>query len=220
MTDPLFGSVSQQWPAIQVPAFGYAQTPMPFGPRSPGFLSPVVTMQGAAPLTSGMLPGVPTPNLPSPGDPAVFGGMMPAFAGLSSGAGLSAVVSNPMAAGVPAFTGPEIAVGVTAPALLAAVAMRRGQPLGPTNDQEIEDFIYDAFDLLPGASDVEVRCEGGRAILTGSVPHKRIKRDVGEIAWAIPTLQDVQNNITIATRRRSRATSRETETTPAAAGRK
>ena len=108
-----------------------------------------------------------------------------------------AVVSSPLASGVPAFMA-ETAIGVTAPALLTAVAMRRGQPLGPTNDQEVEDFIYDAFDLLPGTNDVEVRVEGGRAVLSGSVPHKRLKRDLGELAWAIPALNDVQNNVGIA----------------------
>ena len=121
------------------------------------------------------------------------------------------------------FLGPiggDPAAGVTAPLLLAAVAMRRGQPHGPTNDQEVEDFIYDAFELLPGASDVEVRCEGGRVTLTGTVQHKRVKRDVGEIAWAIPVLHDVQNNITIASRRRTRTAGREAETAPASQGRK
>ena len=98
---------------------------------------------------------------------------------------------------------------VTAPALLGAVAMKRGQPSGPTNDHEIEDFLYDAFELLTGTNEVEVRCEGGRVTLTGSVQHKRIKRDVGEIAWAIPTINDVQNNVSIATRRRSRSSARE-----------
>jgi hypothetical protein len=53
--------------------------------------------------------------------------------------------------------------------------MRRGQPLGPTNDQEVEDFIYDALDLLPGAIDVDVRCETGRVTLSGAVQHKRVK---------------------------------------------
>jgi hypothetical protein len=95
--------------------------------------------------------------------------------------------------------------GVTAPALLAAVAMRRGQPQGPTNDQDTEDFVYDAFELLPGAADVEVRCDAGRLTLTGNVQHKRLKRDVGEIAWAIPSLIDVQNNVTITSRRRTRS---------------
>ena len=102
---------------------------------------------------------------------------------------------------------------------LMAVAIRRGQPAGPTTDQEVEDFIYDALDLLPGTSDVEVRCEGGRATLTGAVSQKRLKRDAGEIAWAIPGISDVNNTITIAPRRRSRAQSRETEPSPVA-GRK
>ena len=124
-------------------------------------------------------------------------------------------------AGTPSFAPQPSAVivgdtaGIPAPALLAAVAMRRGQPQGPTNDHEVEDFIYDAFELLPGAADVEVRCEGGRATLTGNVQHKRTKRDIGEIAWAIPALNDVQNNVTITSRRRTRGTGREE---PAATG--
>jgi hypothetical protein len=111
---------------------------------------------------------------------------------------------------------------VTAPALVAAVAMRRGQPQGPTNDQEVEDFIYDALELLPGAADIEVRCEAGRVTLTGTVQHKRVKRDAGEVAWAIPALYDVQNNVTIASRRRARSAvaGRETEAPPSAAARK
>ena len=124
--------------------------------------------------------------------------------------------------GAPFFGNPEIASGITPAAVLAAVAIRRGQPLGPTNDQEVEDFIYDVLDLLPGASDVEVRCEGGRVTLTGAVQQKRVKRDVGEIAWAIPPVNDVQNNVTITSRRRSRSQSRERETEPptVVAGRK
>jgi osmotically-inducible protein OsmY len=101
--------------------------------------------------------------------------------------------------------------GVTA--LVAAVAMRRGQPLGPTNDQEIEEFISDALDLLPGAHDVEIRCDGGRVSFTGSVQQKRLKRDVGEIAWTIPGINDVQNNVSITPRRRSRSSTREPDST-------
>jgi osmotically-inducible protein OsmY len=93
--------------------------------------------------------------------------------------------------------------------------MRRGQPAGPTNDAEIEEFLYDALELIPGTSDVEVRCEGGRVSLTGSVPHKRQKRDIGEIAWAIPAVADVQNNATIAARRRARHSGREGESSGA-----
>src|SRR5215470_8606471 len=109
--------------------------------------------------------------------------------------------------------------GITPQALLATVALRRGQPTGPANDQDVEDFVYDALELLPGANDVEVRCENGRVTLAGTAPHKRVKRDAGEIVWAIPSVNDVQNNITIATRRRSRGQSREIEGT-SSAGRK
>jgi hypothetical protein len=116
---------------------------------------------------------------------------------------------TPMNAGVaPAFD----FAGITPQALLATVALRRGQPTGPANDQDVEDFIYDALDLLPGANDVDVRCESGRVTLAGTAAHKRVKRDAGEIVWAIPSVNDVQNNITIATRRRSRSQVRETET--------
>jgi hypothetical protein len=104
-----------------------------------------------------------------------------------------------------------LAIGVTAPMLLNAVALKRGQPLGPTNDQEVEDFIYDALELLPGTSEIEVRCDNGRAIVTGSVPNKRLKRDVGEIAWNSPGVNDVQNSVAIATRRRSRTSGRDNE---------
>ena len=118
--------------------------------------------------------------------------------------------------GFSAFVTAETAAGPTAGAVVAAVAIRRGQPTGPNTDAEIEDFLYDAFELIPGTSEVEVRCEAGRVTLTGNVPNKRHKRDVGEIAWAIPSINDVHNNATITARRRSRAAGRETETQSAA----
>jgi hypothetical protein len=140
---------------------------------------------------------------------------MPASAPLA-GSGLPSALAMPIA-GLQSVA--DLAGGVSAPALLAAIAVRRGQPLGPTNDQEIEDFIGDALDLLPGSNDVEVRCDSGRITLTGQVSHKRFKRDAGEIAWAIPGVNDVQNNVTIVARRRSRTAGRESET-PVVASRK
>jgi hypothetical protein len=142
--------------------------------------------------------------------------------GLPFGAPTSTLGTEPYGALPPlvALGGPDTGAGVTAPMLLAAVATRRGQPLGPTNDHEVEDFIYDALDYLPGTSEVEVRCEGGRATLTGTVQQKRFKRDVGEIAWAIPSVTDVQNNVAIAARRRSRAQRSEMEPPTVVAGRK
>jgi hypothetical protein len=101
---------------------------------------------------------------------------------------------------VPPLMTPEIPV----PTLVAAVAVRRGRPQGPTNDHEIEDFIYDVFELVSGANEVDVRCEGGRVTLSGPVFHKRVKHDLGEIAWALPVVNDVQNNVSLTTRRRAR----------------
>ena len=142
--------------------------------------------------------------------------------GLPFGAPMSTLATEPYGTLPPlvALGGPDTGAGVTAPMLLAAVAMRRGQPLGPTSDQEVEDFIYDALDFLPGTSEVEVRCEGGRATLTGTVQQKRFKRDVGEIAWAIPSVNDVQNNVAIAARRRSRTQRSDIEPPTVVAGRK
>lgn len=118
----------------------------------------------------------------------------------------SSMPVNPVAS-----TAFDFSARITPQALLATVAIRRGQPGGPSNDQEMEDFIYDALELLPGGNDIEVRCENGRVTLMGSVPQKRLKRDAGEVVWTMPSVNDVQNNITIATRRRSRSQGRETE---------
>ncbi len=195
MAEALFGTVSPVWSAVPFPGLAWFQTPM-------GANRPMGGPQGPAGISSGIVAGVP-PGSSSPGEPYAF-----------SGGGVPAPVNVPF----PHFGGPD--VGVTAPALVMAIAVRRGQPAGPTNDQEIEDFVYDALDLLPGAGDVEVRCDAGRTTLTGAVSQKRLKRDVGEIAWAIPAINDVQNNITIAPRRRSRTQSREAEPSAVAAGRK
>jgi hypothetical protein len=215
MAEP-FGSVSQFWPAMPGPTYGFMQSPMPMvGSRPLNPMQQGMGIQGQGPFGGGMGTGVQTSN-PGIGDLYMMGNP-----GTNISTGLSAAIVPAPIGSFPTFTGTEIAIGVTAPALLATVAMRRGQPLGPTNDQEIEDFIYDALDLLPGASDVEVRCENGRATVTGSVPHKRLKRDVGEVAWAIPSLNDVQNNITVVARRRSRSQqSRENEPQSVAAVRK
>lgn len=203
MAEPFFGS-TQPWPSA--PVFGYLQPPMAIGNRqfAPGTVpfgpfSPPMALPGLTSTATTQMPGI------GSADPYLQRGSSP-MTGIgvpAPGAGLSAVMAGPAWAGAQP-TGAEIAVGVTAPALLAAIAMRRGQPLGPVSDLEIEDFICDALDLLPGSTEIEVRCEGGRATLTGTVPHKRLKRDAGEVAWAIPNVNDVQNNVTIAARRRSR----------------
>jgi hypothetical protein len=132
-----------------------------------------------------------------------------------------AVPQSPWMAQAPVTLAPPgPSTGSTPAMLVAAVSLRRGQASGPATDQEVEEVIYDALEFVPGASDVDVRCESGRVTLSGAVPHKRVKRDIGEIAWAIPTLSDLANNVTIASRRRARAFAREAEAVPSAAGRK
>ena len=150
------------------------------------------------PLAASSVPA--TPLSLTSGTPMVF----PPATGVAAGTVTPAIGAMPVGATIPSFAGSEVAVGVPVAALLATVAVRRGQPLGPSNDQEIEDFIYDALELLPGSGEVDVRCEGGRVTFTGTVHYKRLKRDVGEIAWAIPGVNDVHNTVTIAARRRSR----------------
>jgi BON domain len=186
MLEPFFGSATPMWTTQPPSGFGL-QPPIGFGTGPLG--SPAFAASGLAAAPGTM----PAPGQSPPGPPFVPTGAY----GYSPG--LIAVASQSLGA----F--PPVLAELTAPALLAAIAVRRGQPLGPTTDPEIEDFIYDALDLLPGAADVEVRCEGGRATLTGSVQHKRVKHDAGELVWAIPVVHDVQNNLTIAPRRRPRA---------------
>ena len=191
MNETIFGSGTPVWTAM--PSIGLAYQPMSVSNR------PI-----AAPLFSST---------------AIPGGI----SGLSAQQNLTGsgyVAPYPFAPNpVPALPGHDTNGLVTASSLLTAVAQRRGQPQGPVNDHEVEEFIYDALDLLPGTADVEVRSENGRVTLTGVVQHKRTKRDIGEIAWAIPGLQDVQNNVSITSRRRGRA-GREAEPPASASARK
>ena len=126
----------------------------------------------------------------------------------------------PVWPGTMPWAGPPAMPANSAPLLVAAVAMQRGRPQGPGTDLDVEELIYDTLELIQGSSEVDVRCEGGRVTLSGTVSHKRLKRDIGEIAWAIPIVNDVHNTITIASRRRTRSFSREAEPQPVSAGRK
>jgi hypothetical protein len=160
--------------------------------------------------------GVPSPGFTWVQPPISFANQL---AGPTIGFGPAMPGQTPVPQGQGPFTvagpytspvmSPDASGNTTAPALLAAVAIRRGQPLGPTNDQEIEDFFYDALEVFPGAAEVEVRSESGRITLTGRVQHKKLKRDIGEIAWATPGVNDVQNNLTITARRRPRGANRD-----------
>ena len=193
-----FGTTGPGWMTMASP--GIAWLPTPVAPVNPA----LTAAHAHAGLDVGPPSGLPLGG--QGGAPGTFG-----WGNVPTGFAMSHMpLSTP-------FAVPD---GVTPTGLLGVIAIRRGQPQGPTSDQDVEEFIYDALELLPGAGDVEVRCETGRVTLSGSVPHKRLKRDVGEIAWAIPGINDLQNTISIATRRRSRGFARDNETPPAVAGRK
>jgi osmotically-inducible protein OsmY len=217
MVEMIFGSGSPMWTAM--PAMGLPYQPMGFGTlpiNTPGFSSPSIA--GGIGAGSAGAQGLSAQGALSSGIYGYGGSVTPNGQSNLAGPGLAVAypfASNSLAAQIADATGV-----VTASSMLAAVAMRRGQPQGPTSDAEVEEFIYDALDLLPGAADVEIRCESGRVTITGSVQHKRTKRDVGEIAWAIPGLQDVQNNVSITSRRRARTAGRETETPASVSARK
>src|SRR6516225_9570831 len=134
MVEMTFGSGSPMWTTM--PSVGLPYQSMGLGGfpiSTPAFGSPFLQSGGGAISAQGAsAPGGP-PNLTGTG----FAAPHP-FA------------SNPWAS---QFAG-EAGV-VTASSLLALVALRRGQPHGPASDAEVEDFIYDALDLLPGAADVE-----------------------------------------------------------------
>jgi hypothetical protein len=205
-----FGSTGPGWMAMSSPGLAWFPTPIGAGGQ-PFTASPISSGFGGADSSGGPGTSMPITGYAHSGGSTPLGNSTLGWTGL--GAGLPMIhmpLSTP-------FAVPD---GITASALLAMIGLRRGQPQGPASDQDVEEFIYDAVELLPSAGEVEVRCEGGRVTLTGSVPHKRLKRDVGEIAWAIPGINDVQNTVGISAKRRARAFTRETEAPPSGQGRK
>src|SRR4029453_15779663 len=114
MMEPLFGSASPMWAGIPYPGSAWPLAPVQATfQASPPFGNRAPTGPPVGSLTTyGLPPQISQPYLPQE------------FSGDGPGAG----------------GGLEVASVATAPALVAAVAMRRGQPSGPTSDQDIEDF--------------------------------------------------------------------------------
>lgn len=215
-----FGSVSSVWPG-GVAGWLPTATPLVNRTAGSGFTSQPLGVPnvGSTPLFRPPQPlNPPVPETYGPiGAPLSLAPAGP-FPGVGFG---NPFLPNPYVIPTPppAIFGPG-GFATTIPALLMAVAARRGQPAGPASDQEIEDFTYDVLELFPGTGEIEVRCESSRVTLTGTVHQKRLKHDVGEIVWTIPGINDVQNNLTIATKRRLRPGGREGEGQTAATTRK
>src|SRR5262245_46397898 len=122
MGETVFGSGPQLWSTLSVPAFGYFPglpgSRILAGPPQPPFAP------SPAPFPPATILGAPLVGNPSSPDAAMVGGN-------------PQPVSSTPVGGLPLFTATELATAITPQALLAAVAMRRGQPMGPTSDPEI-----------------------------------------------------------------------------------
>lgn len=90
-------------------------------------------------------------------------------------------------------------------------------------DDQVRDMIYDSIDadpVVPYDSDVNVEVTGGVVTLTGTVPSKRIKHAIGDDAWWVPGVWDVNNNIQITARRKVREAAAGARPQPATAAAK
>jgi osmotically-inducible protein OsmY len=80
-------------------------------------------------------------------------------------------------------------------------------PTQPLDDEAIKELVYDAIDanpmVLPDV-DVEIDVNAGVVTLKGRVPGKRTKYAVGEAAWWIPAVVDVNNQLQVSPRRERR----------------
>jgi osmotically-inducible protein OsmY len=77
----------------------------------------------------------------------------------------------------------------------------------PLDDDAIRDVVYDCIDtdptILPDV-DVEVEVKDGVVTIKGRVPGKRTKHAIGETAWWIPSVVDVNNQLQVSPRRERR----------------
>ena len=130
MIEPFFGS-NPLPPGVASPGFGWFQLPLSLTNRptiNPGTLSALPNVS-LAPQTVAQ---------PMSQEVYGYGAAMPT-AGMSGFMGQTAAPATlGVSTALPVFGIPEIG---TVQGLLAVVAMRRGQPMGPTNDNEIEEFI-------------------------------------------------------------------------------
>ncbi|MBI4496346.1 MAG: BON domain-containing protein [Chloroflexi bacterium] len=87
------------------------------------------------------------------------------------------------------------------------------------DDEQIRNLVYDAIDadpLVPFDSDITADVTGGVVTLRGTVPNKRVKHAIGDDAWWIPGVIDVNNQLEVR-RRERRATPTGQERQPATA---
>ena len=142
---------------------------------------------------------------------SLFGSATPLWAGLAtSGFGWPAAASpfanRPMAPsgtlsapvgatlGMPVGpVGYDLPVLPTAGSIIATVAARRGQPMAPSSDAELEDFLYDCVEFLPGTGEglpffIERQQPRAAAFLNLGelIKQARIERPLDRLAPEIP----------------------------------
>src|SRR5262245_23045973 len=122
MPESLFGSVPQIWSPIPGAAFGYLHA-LPQGGQGLGALPSAVASPPVA--FGGFMSGPPL----APAQPLSEMGQR------ISAAWPPVTPASFSAGNLPVAPGVELVNGVTAQVVVATVAMRRGQPSGPTTDQ-------------------------------------------------------------------------------------
>jgi osmotically-inducible protein OsmY len=76
------------------------------------------------------------------------------------------------------------------------------------DDDAIRDLVYATIDadptILPDV-DVDIDVNAGVVSIKGRVPGKRTKHAIGDAAWWIPSVVDVNNQLEVSARRERRA---------------
>jgi hypothetical protein len=102
--------------------------------------------------------------------------------------------------------GPAFPGGALAPGLPGAV-QTGPEYSAPLDDDAIRDLVYECIDtdptILPDV-DIEVEVNNGVVTMKGRVPGKRTKHAIGDAAWWIPSVVDVNNQLQVSPRRERR----------------
>ncbi|MGH2448509.1 MAG: BON domain-containing protein [Chloroflexota bacterium] len=77
-----------------------------------------------------------------------------------------------------------------------------GNEKGPqeAGDEQLTHYLYDQIDAnpaIPDSANVQLHVNNGVVTLTGQVPTKRAKHAAGEVAWQVPAVADVYNQLEV-----------------------
>ncbi len=219
MMGPTMGNQAYpQWPGAMGPMMGGPMPPQwpgamgPMPPQMPGMMGPM------NPQMTGMMGPMMQPTYgPIPGFIAPYGAFHCPACGYS---------------GPEWHTGPSPSLGYAGPAFgpyagpgtwgLGGLRQWGGTyspqftATGLPTDEEIEEMVYDAMDadpLIPYDADIDVSVDAGVVTISGTVPNKRIKHASGDNAWWVPGVVDVNNELAVSGRRKSRNAPPEQTTT-------